>query len=112
MLKERSVVPFLSGEKEMSHFDKQKANITFSRTLEKWKDPLPAAAINCFADGGTNAHVILEAWDEDEKRVIKRSPISPPELKKRAFSAGASKPEAKTLKMDTANIWDTYEVEV
>ncbi|MFT0802662.1 amino acid adenylation domain-containing protein [Bacillus swezeyi] len=112
MLKERSVVPFLSGEKEMAHFDQQKANITFSRTLEKWKDPLPAAAINCFADGGTNAHVILEAWDEDEKRVIKRSPISPPELKKRAFSAGASKPEAKTLKMDTANIWDTYEVEV
>ncbi|MEC1645619.1 non-ribosomal peptide synthetase [Bacillus halotolerans] len=112
MMKERSVVPFLSGDKEMPHFDKQKANLTFSRSLEKWTEQLPAAAINCFADGGTNAHVILEAWDEDKKRVIKRSPISPPELKKRVFSAGASKPEEETLKMDTANIWDSYEVEV
>lgn len=44
--------------------------------------------------------------------MIKRSPISPPELKKRVFSDGASKPEEETLKMDTANIWDSYEVEV
>ncbi|MCY9087828.1 non-ribosomal peptide synthetase [Bacillus inaquosorum] len=112
MLKERSFVPFLSGEKEMAHFDQQKANITFTRTLEKWTDSRPAAAINCFADGGTNAHVIVEAWEKDEKRAIKRSPISPPQLKKRAFSPGKSKPEAETLKMDAANIWDTYEVEV
>lgn len=34
MLKERRFVPFLSGEKEMAHFDQQKANITFSRALE------------------------------------------------------------------------------
>ncbi|MCY7785574.1 non-ribosomal peptide synthetase [Bacillus inaquosorum] len=112
MLKERSFVPFLSGEKEMAHFDQQKANITFTRTLEKWTDSRPAAAINCFADGGTNAHVIVAAWEKDEKRAIKRSPISPPQLKKRAFSPGKSKPEAETLKMDAANIWDTYEVEV
>ncbi|WP_276736066.1 non-ribosomal peptide synthetase [Bacillus sp. (in: firmicutes)] len=112
MLKERSFVPFLSGEKEMAHFDKQKANITFSRTLDKWSDSRPAAAINCFADGGTNAHVIVEAWEEDEKRAIKRSPISPPQLKKRAFSHGESKPEAETLNKAAANIWDTYEVEV
>lgn len=52
MLKERRFVPFLSGEKEMAHFDQQKANITFTRTLEKWRDSRPAAAINCFADGG------------------------------------------------------------
>ncbi|MCY8335224.1 hypothetical protein MOC54_20190, partial [Bacillus spizizenii] len=32
MLKERRFVPFLSGEKEMAHFDQQKANITFTRT--------------------------------------------------------------------------------
>ncbi|MEG7378241.1 amino acid adenylation domain-containing protein [Bacillus subtilis] len=112
MLKERRFVPFLSGEKEMAHFDQQKANITFTRTLENWTDLQPAAAINCFADGGTNAHVIVEAWEKDEKRAIKRSPISPPQLKKRAFSHGESKPEAETLKMDAANIWDTYEVEV
>ncbi|MCY9405889.1 type I polyketide synthase, partial [Bacillus spizizenii] len=112
MLKERRFVPFLSGEKEMAHFDQQKANITFTRTLEKWRDSRPAAAINCFADGGTNAHVIVEGWVEDEKRASKRSPISPPQLKKRAFSPGESKPEAETLKVDAANIWDTYEVEV
>ncbi|TYS11712.1 amino acid adenylation domain-containing protein [Bacillus subtilis] len=112
MLKERRFVPFLSGEKEMAHFDQQKANITFTRTLENWTDLQPAAAINCFADGGTNAHVIVEAWERDEKRAIKRSPISPPQLKKRVFSHGESKPEAETLKMDMANIWDTYEVEV
>ncbi|MCO4850729.1 non-ribosomal peptide synthetase [Bacillus vallismortis] len=112
MLKERRFVPFLSGEKELAHFDQQKANITLTRTLENWTDLRPAAAINCFADGGTNAHVIVEAWEEDDKRSIKRSPISPPQLKKRAFSHGESKPEAESLKMDAANIWDTYEVEV
>ncbi|WP_250540653.1 beta-ketoacyl synthase N-terminal-like domain-containing protein, partial [Bacillus subtilis] len=112
MLKERRFVPFLSGEKEMAHFDQQKANITFSRALEKWTDSQPTAAINCFADGGTNAHVIVEAWEKDEKHAIKRSPISPPQLKKRMLSPGEPKLEAETSKMTAANIWDTYEVEV
>ncbi|QUF67160.1 non-ribosomal peptide synthetase [Bacillus atrophaeus] len=112
MLKHRSFVPFLSGEKEMTHFDRKKANITFSRTLAEWTASLPAAAINCFADGGTNAHVIIEAWDKDENREIRRCPLSPPELKKRPFPSDDSKPETETLKMDKTNIWDTYEVEV
>ncbi|MDJ1631540.1 hypothetical protein QNN00_18720 [Bacillus velezensis] len=29
--------------------------------------------MNCFADGGTNAHVILEAWEEKDTR-MKRKP--------------------------------------
>ncbi|CUB45889.1 Polyketide synthase PksJ [Bacillus amyloliquefaciens] len=106
MLKEKSFIPFLSGEHENTHFDREKANIQFSRTLADWPSPIPAAGINCFADGGTNAHVIVEAWQEDEGRRIKRHPLTPPALNKRLIS-----PDSKDEKA-AANIWDTYEVEV
>ncbi|MDU0812757.1 non-ribosomal peptide synthetase [Bacillus siamensis] len=108
MLKEKSFIPFLSGEHELAHFDREKANIQFSRTLTDWPSPIPAAGINCFADGGTNAHVIVEAWQEDEGRRIKRHPLTPPALNKRLISQGKEETNEKAA----ANIWDTYEVEV
>ncbi|QBG56188.1 non-ribosomal peptide synthetase [Bacillus amyloliquefaciens] len=109
MLREKSFIPFLSGEHEHTHFDREKANIQFTRTLTDWPSPIPAAGINCFADGGTNAHVIVEAWQKDEGRRIKRHPLTPPVLNKRLISPD-SKEEAN--EKAAANIWDTYEVEV
>ncbi|WP_446476152.1 amino acid adenylation domain-containing protein [Bacillus velezensis] len=109
MLKEKSFIPFLSGEHENTHFDREKANIQFSRTLADWPSPIPAAGINCFADGGTNAHVIVEAWQEDEGRPIKRHPLTPPALNKRLISPDSKE---ETNEKAAANIWDTYEVEV
>ncbi|MBT2575230.1 amino acid adenylation domain-containing protein [Bacillus sp. ISL-51] len=109
MLKERSFVPFLSGEQEHAHFDREKANIIFSRALTEWPSSIPAAGINCFADGGTNAHIIIEAWQENGERKVKRQPLTPPVLKKRLISPDSRE---QIKEKTAANIWDTYEVEV
>ncbi|TCS93648.1 non-ribosomal peptide synthetase [Hazenella coriacea] len=116
MLQHRRFVPFLSGEEVMTHFDRKAANISFSRELAEWTARVPVAGINCFADGGTNAHVIVEAWEETG-RTVKRFPLSPPELKKRSFSQNdarllTKRSEGHELQMGKVNIWDTYDVEV
>lgn len=95
----------------MAHFDQQKANITFSRALEKWTDSQPTAAINCFADGGTNAHVIVEAWEKMKTRHQAQSNIASSIKETNAFARRA-KAGSGDFKMTAANIWDTYEVEV
>ncbi|MNH88436.1 Polyketide synthase PksL [compost metagenome] len=87
MLQHRSQVPFLSGEKAMPHFDPESAGIHFNREAEEWRESQPVAAINCFADGGTNAHVILESWTEQAGYLTRRRPLPAPELKKRSLSA-------------------------
>ncbi len=81
MLKQRQIVPFLSGTQEMEHFDQKAAQLYFSRKLASWSGSLPVAAINCFADGGTNAHLILEAGETAIGE--KAHPLTSPELKKK-----------------------------
>ncbi len=80
MLQHRKFVPFLSGEQPPKYFDIESSPFYFCRNGREWTNPSLIAAINCFADGGTNAHVILEAWDDLSSRVIKRHPIAPPKL--------------------------------
>ena len=80
MLQRRQLIPFLSGQQPMAHFDMESSPFYFSRELTEWADSPRMAAINCFADGGTNAHVILAAWDDLTSRRIRRRPIPPPEL--------------------------------
>ncbi|MGY0654664.1 polyketide synthase PksL [Bacillus subtilis] len=80
MLKHRQLVPFLSGNENMPYFDIEKTDLYFSRSQAEWKETTPAAAINCFADGGTNAHLIIEAWNESVARPIRRKPLPLPEL--------------------------------
>jgi acyl transferase domain-containing protein len=84
MLHHRRWVPFLSAEEPMAHYDLGSSPFRFSRALEPWNDAPHVAAINCFADGGTNAHVILEAW---QGRAGRRAPIAPPVLKRIAIRA-------------------------
>jgi acyl transferase domain-containing protein len=62
MLHHRRRVPFLSAQQPLRHFDPEAVGIEFRRAAGEWTDPLPAAAINSFADGGTNAHVVLQAF--------------------------------------------------
>nr|WP_255298558.1 non-ribosomal peptide synthetase [Brevibacillus dissolubilis] len=117
MLGHRQFVPFLSGDQPMKHFDREAANITFSRALEEWTAPVPIAGINCFADGGTNAHVIVEAWKEDTAHTVRRRPLPVPALNKRPIAPQGTghssiQPEQQSSPTVTANIWDTYEVEV
>ncbi|MCR8978410.1 SDR family NAD(P)-dependent oxidoreductase [Brevibacillus laterosporus] len=78
MLQKRQFVPFLSGEQPMRHFDVENSPFYFHRKLTEWTGYTRIAGINCFGDGGTNAHVLVEAWEETEASRIKRSPITPP----------------------------------
>ncbi|MCB2360147.1 SDR family NAD(P)-dependent oxidoreductase [Clostridium estertheticum] len=66
MLNNKKIVPFLSGQEPMIHYDIQASPFYFCRNLTEWTSIPRTASINCFADGGTNAHVILESFvDED-----------------------------------------------
>ncbi len=79
MLEHRKLAPFLSGKEPMTHYDIQTSPFYFCRELKEWSTPR-AAAINCFADGGTNVHMILEAWEETNQS--NRKPLPPPALEK------------------------------
>jgi len=78
MLQRRQSVPFLSAEEPMTHYDLASSPFRFSRSDAAWGDAPRVAAINCFADGGTNAHVILEAWESPAPERPSRMPIAPP----------------------------------
>ena len=80
MLQHRQWVPFLSGEQPMTHYDMESSPFYFCRKLTEWTNTPRISAINCFADGGTNAHVILESWEDQTSHSIIRHPIPPPEL--------------------------------
>jgi polyketide synthase PksM len=80
MLQHGQWVPFLSGQQPMKHFDLESSPFYFCRKLTEWTTTPRIAAINCFADGGTNAHVILQAWEDPDSRPVKRHPLPPPQL--------------------------------
>jgi polyketide synthase PksN len=80
MLHHKQWVPFLSAEQPMTHYDLASSPFYFCRTLTEWQKPAPVAAINCFADGGTNAHVILEGYQKEPGDKSLRQPMAPPEL--------------------------------
>lgn len=79
MLYNKGLVPFLSGEQPMTHYDIGSSPFYFCREFTPWEGIRRIAAINCFADGGTNAHVILEAWEREEHATV-RKPLPYPEL--------------------------------
>uniref|UniRef100_UPI0013922238 polyketide synthase n=1 Tax=Paenibacillus maysiensis TaxID=1155954 RepID=UPI0013922238 len=108
MLQRRQMVPFLSGEEAMTHYDLQASPFEMARQLMPWTDTARMAAINCFADGGTNAHVILEGWEESEERSILRKPIPLPVLQRRDVSGRGQGERAESA----MNIWKQIGVEV
>jgi len=82
MLHHGQRVPFLSAQEPMRHYDLGASPFRFTRS-DNHAGPAPTTvAINCFADGGTNAHVILEAWRETEPRHVTHTSIAPPVLRK------------------------------
>jgi acyl transferase domain-containing protein/acyl carrier protein len=79
MLDRRGYVPFLSGHTPMKHFDIGASPFYFSREHQEWTGPR-TAALNCFADGGTNAHIILEGWEELRGPDALRRPLPLPAM--------------------------------
>jgi polyketide synthase PksJ len=59
MLHHRQQVPFRSGQEPLAHFDLAASSMYFPREARPWPETADVAALNCFADGGTNAHVLL-----------------------------------------------------
>lgn len=73
-------VPFLSATEPMAHYDLAASPFRFARALSERGDAPSIVAVNCFADGGTNAHVILQAWHDPQQRAPRRTPLTPPSL--------------------------------
>jgi acyl transferase domain-containing protein len=82
-LERAQAVPFLSGEQAMGHFDLAAASFVLPRELTVWRDLHRVAALNCFADGGTNVHVILESWEPAADAGPTRTPKPMPVLYRR-----------------------------
>jgi len=82
MLHYRQRIPFLSASEPMLHYDLALSPFRFARIDSVDAPAATVAAVSCFADGGTNAHVILEAWRETNSRIIVHTPVQPPQLSK------------------------------
>jgi acyl transferase domain-containing protein len=80
MLHKQQYVPFLSGQEAMQYYQIDASAFSFCRKLTPWTERPRVAALNCFADGGTNVHVVLECWDSDASRSVRRKPFALPEL--------------------------------
>lgn len=97
MLERKQHVPFLSGRMPMSHYDMASSPFTFVRESGPWQAENLTGALNCFADGGTNAHVIVEAFAGNRHLDGLRRPLTPPMLKKTRIHRGTSNPWAGPL---------------
>ncbi|MCZ0971655.1 polyketide synthase dehydratase domain-containing protein [Streptomyces albulus] len=99
MLHHREQVPFLSGQEPLDHFDLAASPFRFVRSAEPWTGERPTAALNCFADGGTNAHVIVEGWREPAGGRATRAAVALPELHRRPVTRPTPEPvpEGATL---------------
>jgi len=98
-------VPFLSAQQPMKHYDFASSPFRFSRVLTEWGDMPRVVAVSSFADGGTNAHVILEAWDSDGVP-HRRRPLPPPALNRVSLDA----PEADEAPAVEAPVLDSTPV--
>ncbi|MFG3445222.1 beta-ketoacyl synthase N-terminal-like domain-containing protein [Bacillus velezensis] len=110
MLSRRMRVPFLSGKEPMTHYDLSASPFYFSHVLREWTDSPRIAAVSSFADGGTNAHVIVEAWEQEAytpvrkplpRQELKRRPIRPDKAENLHENAHESRPNTFWKQMKT-----------
>jgi polyketide synthase PksN len=88
MLMHQQQAPFLSGQQGLAHYDLSATPFYFNRELQDWKGNI--AALNCFADGGTNAHVIIAAADAQllTEHIKRRAPLPVPILRRYNMRSG------------------------
>lgn len=101
MLHHRSVPPFLSGQQPMQHSPIERSRLRFVRETIPFDVAAPAVALNCFADGGTNVHAVLQAWEGPTRP--SRTPLAAPVFARRRLDARTSHASART-----AAAWPRY----
>lgn len=101
MLEHEEAAPCLSGAEPMEF-----ADLTGFELLQRrkaWADlPGSVAAINVFADGGTNAHALVSGWVETRNAGDVRKPIA---LPPRNLVSLARKPDGSSPPLPTRNFW-------
>ncbi|MGP3976832.1 amino acid adenylation domain-containing protein [Streptomyces sp. 8N114] len=102
MLHHREQVPFGSGQEPLEHFDLATSPLNFPRKPGPWPRTAGLAALNCFADGGTNAHVLLGPAPEAAHPT--KAPLPEPVLNRRIVIRGTT--ESKTAA--SSLFWDRY----
>uniref|UniRef100_UPI0003F054E2 NRPS/PKS n=1 Tax=Streptomyces albus TaxID=1888 RepID=UPI0003F054E2 len=88
MLRNRAIVPFLSGRQPLEHFDFAATPLRFERALTPWPDAPLLAAVSSFADGGTNAHAVLAG--RTNGTTGRRAPLDRPRLARRGLPAAGA----------------------
>lgn len=101
MLQHRVVVPCLSGAEPMVHADFDSLNCALVQAEAAFADDTPVAALNVFADGGTNAHAILSAWHEHRNPALIRSPLPIPAMNRQSMSRRSATVESPLAQLPT-----------
>ncbi|MDO9005930.1 MAG: beta-ketoacyl synthase N-terminal-like domain-containing protein, partial [Aquabacterium sp.] len=107
MMHHRRWVPFLSGQQAMQHYDLASSPFQFHRLSEPWDGAHRVAAINCFADGGTNAHAILQGWEPHAGQVPRRGPITMPLLQRIDLRA-SDRPSLPIDQPSQSGLWGRF----
>jgi acyl transferase domain-containing protein/acyl carrier protein/SAM-dependent methyltransferase/FMN-dependent NADH-azoreductase len=104
MLHHGVMVPFLSAEQPLRHFDFAASRFRFGRVTADWPEARRIGAVSCFADGGTNAHAILSAVAAPRGR---RKPLPPPLMHRYDLARRAPSPDAGSTHADrpAINFW-------
>ncbi|MGY2288358.1 beta-ketoacyl synthase N-terminal-like domain-containing protein [Pseudomonas sp. SDO528_S397] len=109
MIEHHSLVPFLSGQQPLRHFDLERSAFYFPRNAVALPPGQPLRiALNCFADGGNNVHAILQS-PETPATPPRRQPLAAPVLHRQRQAPAARMeptPPARTHRPATAMIWE------
>ncbi|MGE7955633.1 beta-ketoacyl synthase N-terminal-like domain-containing protein [Pseudomonas sp. NPDC089530] len=112
MIRHHSLVPFLSGQQPLRHFDLERSAFYLPRNAVALPEGRPLRiALNCFADGGNNVHAILQS-PETPTVPARRQPLAAPILQRQRQGHGPLAgtmeplPVARANASATAMIWE------
>ncbi|KPC88081.1 hypothetical protein ADL35_05950, partial [Streptomyces sp. NRRL WC-3753] len=108
MLHHRQQVPFRSGQQPLPHFDLDASAMYFPREPRPWSAGADRAALNCFADGGTNAHLLLAPAPADHHPARAALPQPPSEHTVVIRGTASEAPGAPAPSAAADLFWDTY----